>query len=761
MIQDPGCSPGCATLAREFSCSYIEEIPVVALALFMDHYMPERVVSHNPAIIAQSLSQRWRSSSRPLQTWADVDVPEGAPLDLIRRRWTKFPVDPTDIKQNEPEVYSAFEEIFDQIVACCTELEPGLRQRAVYFNEGDPGARQSLTRSVTKPDASIRILSPHGTFYGKLLYVRAVAIHLRKSGSDRLKNGQRVNWELLETLRAEPGRRFAFGMTVENTSVRLWHFNHEVMVVSSPFDFQKDYETFIDVLCRFAFAPFHQLGYDPTFIKGTHIDKDALQHDRVIIENKTYELFNVVANHCADAVVGRCSWVWDAVEVDSGTPVVVKDCWVEDDRLTEFDILKDIHQRIRAYDWKADCVAPCMAPLTSSGDPAVGRIDPHYHDDVDRTAYFVNIICGQKLFVDGQVDNTRSVMARGYQLPPTVSCDMYNLTPQPTEMQPGTHAIGTEGDESQDDTVYIPMRGVFDKGTKARAHHRLVMSRGTPLDKILDPRLAFRTLRDASYSIFIMHCIGYLHRDPSAPNILLTETGLGVLADLEYAIPLSQAGQPHIGRVGTPNYMAIEVVYNNYLQQPNHTPLPPLAEEDVSDVDITAFTAPSTTSTPWTRCELHDIESFFWIALWLLFRHTSSRHMPTAGANPILPGAEALSLSSPQDDYDLDAHRDMYNRMFPHAWKFTQFERRDILCVGSAYQRALSVLPPSFRKTALYFEYLRRALLEQYGKGSGRVISGSLWGMLYRLCANGARFMPEDSFVPLSTIAVHNNKSHT
>ncbi|KAI0666599.1 hypothetical protein C8Q78DRAFT_436910 [Trametes maxima] len=580
---------------------------------------------------------------------------------------------------------------------------------------------------------------------------------MKKSDSDRLKNGQQVNWELLETLRSEPGRRFAFGMTVENTSIRLWHLNHEVMVVSSPFDFQEDYETLIDVLSRFAFAPIHQLGYDPTFIKGTHVEEGASQHDRVIIENKTYELVNVVANHCSNTVIGRCSWVWDAVEVESGTAVVVKDFWVEEDRSTEFDILKDMHQRIRAYDWKANCVAPSKAPLTTSGDHASGRIDPHYDEDmIDRTAYFVNILGGEKLLVDGHVDNTRSVMARGYQFP-MVDCDMYRLTSQLAEQQGNSHTNGTE-DDIQDETTYRPMRRIFSKGTKALAHHRLVMARGTPLDKILNPRLAFWTLRDASYGLFIMHCIGYLHRDPSAPNILLTEAGIGALADLEYAIPISQAGQLHVGRMGTPNYKAIEVVYNNYLRQPNDTPLPPLTEYDDPDLDILTFTKPAMTSAPWTRCELHDIESFFWIALWLMFRHTSSRHVPAIDAVPTFPSAEAHSLPSPEGSYDLDAHHDMYNRIFPDAWNLVQFERRDILCVGSAYQRALTVLPPSFRKTALYFEYIRRALFEQYDKGAGRVVPGNLWDMLYRLCAHGVRLMPEDGFVPLSSITIRNEK---
>ncbi|KAI0666596.1 hypothetical protein C8Q78DRAFT_994696 [Trametes maxima] len=280
------------------------------------------------------------------------------------------------------------------------------------------------------------------------------------------------------------------------------------------------------------------------------------------------------------------------------------------------------------------------------------------------------------------------------------------------------------------------------------------MARGTPLDKILNPRLAFRTLRDASYGLFIMHCIGYLHRDPSAPNILLTEAGIGVLADLELGSFMS-AGWELLGTTWLSRSSTTTI------RQPNDIPLPPLTEDDDPDLDILAFTKPAMTSVPWTRCELHDVESFFLIALWLMFRHTSSRHVPVIDAVPTFPSAEAHTLPSPKDNYDLDAHHDMYNRIFPDAWNLAQFERRDILCVRSAYQRAFSVLPPSFRNTALYFEYIRRALFEQYDGGAGRVVPGNLWDLLHRLCANGASFMPEDNFGPLSSIAIGDGECRT
>ena len=40
-------------------------------------------------------------------------------------------------------------------------------------------------------------------------------------------------------MRMDPRRRFTLGMTFAETTVRLWHYNREVLVVSEAFDFNK------------------------------------------------------------------------------------------------------------------------------------------------------------------------------------------------------------------------------------------------------------------------------------------------------------------------------------------------------------------------------------------------------------------------------------------------------------------------------------------------------------------------------------------
>ena len=42
-----------------------------------------------------------------------------------------------------------------------------------------------------------------------------------------------------QTMRSDYTRRFVFGVTIHNTSVRMWHMNRESLIVSKIFDMNK------------------------------------------------------------------------------------------------------------------------------------------------------------------------------------------------------------------------------------------------------------------------------------------------------------------------------------------------------------------------------------------------------------------------------------------------------------------------------------------------------------------------------------------
>ncbi|KZO89837.1 hypothetical protein CALVIDRAFT_459959, partial [Calocera viscosa TUFC12733] len=77
-------------------------------------------------------------------------------------------------------------------------------------------------------------------------------------------NTEQCVWGLQNQLWVNPNRRFALAMTIENTSVRLWHANRAVVFVSEAFDLQKERQRLVHALASFAYGNHAQLGWDPT-----------------------------------------------------------------------------------------------------------------------------------------------------------------------------------------------------------------------------------------------------------------------------------------------------------------------------------------------------------------------------------------------------------------------------------------------------------------------------------------------------------------
>ncbi|PBL02171.1 hypothetical protein ARMGADRAFT_242215 [Armillaria gallica] len=88
-------------------------------------------------------------------------------------------------------------------------------------------------------------------------------------------------------LYADPCRRIMFGITIANTTVRLWYFSRAVVFVSSPFNFisfTQEHKHFIYYIISMSFGNLQDLGYDtsvvrPTFPINTSKKKYRVQYD--------------------------------------------------------------------------------------------------------------------------------------------------------------------------------------------------------------------------------------------------------------------------------------------------------------------------------------------------------------------------------------------------------------------------------------------------------------------------------------------------
>ncbi|KAL1686169.1 hypothetical protein GGG16DRAFT_105894, partial [Schizophyllum commune] len=240
--------------------------------------------------------------------------------------------------------------------------------------------------------------------------------------------------------------------------------------------------------------------------------------------------------------------------------------------------------------------------------------------------------------------------------------------------------------------------------------------------KLLDVRKAkstFSTVKDASYALFILHMMGYVYRDISSGNILQYR-GQGVLTDLEYVAPAA-ALQTHNMRVGTPDFTAIEVVDGEFLREPSikggiwsilcrtKDPAHDQASQDndSSSEDDDSYLEEdldthSESSPVWRFREAHDLESIYWLVLFILFGHR-----PT-GIDGLPP------------DHKPSAQLDRFNSMFPHYHFSTSIERIGIFKYDRHLVAALQVLAPEWRKT-------------------GKPPPPTAWFFVHEMCAAGER----------------------
>ncbi|KAL1762741.1 hypothetical protein FB107DRAFT_285183 [Schizophyllum commune] len=113
--------------------------------------------------------------------------------------------------------------------------------------------------------------------------------------------------------------------------------------------------------------------------------------------------------------------------------------------------------------------------------------------------------------------------------------------------------------------------------------------------------------------------VGYCHHDMSPFNILELD-GKGVLADFEYVTHISQLQARRGARMGTANFMAVEVMLGTHLIPKRvHAKSAATFRELAKNRQKKGIQQ----SDPWKYSPVHDLESVWWIALWLLGRHTS------------------------------------------------------------------------------------------------------------------------------------------
>ncbi|EJU02886.1 hypothetical protein DACRYDRAFT_106971 [Dacryopinax primogenitus] len=402
-----------------------------------------------------------------------------------------------------------------------------------------------------------------------------------------IKNTKQIIWDLQHMLWENVNRRFAVGMTIEQTEARLWVATRSAMLVSMGFDTQMERKRLFRTFAFFAFADQTALGLDPTM----RMPKGA-DFFLVNIDGKRYQVRKrPIADHRARALHGKGGDQRGLAIYDRAMKAIK-------------EIEKSRPEKLK------------LRP----GENAEN--------------YFVNISGDEEVMVNGVRDDTAGIMggkqfpkgtvwiktARGAQTGTDDTTGTLSPIVQNSDGGEGRKEMSLKG-KSREVPVsqHIPTHQVTLTGrtasaaTKApnpynlrqihhRVHYRTVMDNiGEPLHHIARLDIAFKALADVVQACKMMCIAGFNHRDLSAGNIIVdAKEERGRLSDLEFAKIHTSDGAGHHVRTGTPDFMAVEVLRGFYMFDPN--------EPEDGDKDF-----------PLRHNAGHDLESIFWIAIFMLY----------------------------------------------------------------------------------------------------------------------------------------------
>ncbi|KAL1760728.1 hypothetical protein FB107DRAFT_269774 [Schizophyllum commune] len=712
-----------ANLPKHF-VNEVGSVPQVPIDDFLKHFMPPQKLDRRDITKVSGMLSRNRREYGDVDEQVILERKEHAtqlgtkhaPYDKQHKDRSDYAQPSRQRGENEKTVYAALTDICDEVIACCAAVRDDLSPTTRLVSNGNTPLI-GLKHNCAPCDAFHYLIGDHDhelNIYDCVCNVQYKKIFDATNVQD---NNLKVIWDLTQIMRMDPRRRFTLGMTFAETTVRLWHYNREVLVVSEAFDFNKNFKILIDAYARLSFATMPELGFDPTITllppSPASVAAASQRQFRIAVGNMFYIATQVLADCCPKNGFGRCTRIFSAYKEggSAGKTFIIKDCWVEATRDTESTTLKLIEADILSFDWQKKCHPPLddvedLASYKSDRivDSLYGKLTPE-----ERTRFFVSMINGVEVAVDGRPDDTRDVIANGYVFPN--HRHMFCVASD-SVMQDGTKyistwqgTVGNEADLAQPREVV----GCFFRPIVQRKHHRLIMEKGLPLSQIKDANKVFSVVSDAAYGLFILHCIGWLHRDISADNILQMPNGRGVLADLEYT---KKASDPRTRsfRTGTPDFLAIEVAYRQYLN--------PASDDDDVLFRVQADATDGDSDTlPWRFRDTHDLESIWWLCLWLLFHHTKKRR--PAG-------------------YDLLAQSDACNELFPGVLKVTQ-RRRELLTEKQKLAVAMRTLPFDWAAALEgYLTAVRNILRNSYKpEKRGRPLHPGTWWMVHNMCMAG------------------------
>ncbi|GJE94402.1 hypothetical protein PsYK624_105710 [Phanerochaete sordida] len=583
--------------------------------------------------------------------------------------WTAFPEDgPRKSTYNEDDTFSSLPDVADAIAeayrAVCglTEANEGRTTRLV----AEPGKTPEHThrKSSSKPDGIFLLDGDNAN--GLLWNDTAACGEFKLVSSIKTLNDdvEKTMWSMHQIMRDDPRRRFAYSFTIEDCVMRLWFCNRSTYAVSEPFHWFTEPEYLVRFFVALMYCSETELGWDPTMerikVNGETQYKITV-HDAKTGQDLVYQTSELLSNVGTFNLRGRATRAWKAKLLAdgelTGSDVVIRDNWIDDDRPREADVVQRIIADVPDEESRA-ALANHTLHVLASGDVFIGTerdLTTTFELETDPTDPTGTRL---RMFAIPQVDEDAKAVDRKAATIRQLNSEVKNYHRNVYDL----HSIAEHRAEQY----------------SLKAHHRIVYEEVcVTLNAVKDLSEALWAIRAAALVLSIVHSAGWVHRDISAGNILILrsddpkKSATVKLADFEYAKkcdPTDQVSAAHDIRTGTDAFMSVEVAERGYRFVPSKLDTAesePLAStskpanrlldlgsertrgnRSVSSHDKKRMLEDAiVVSGPWRYNPLHDMESLWWLcALFVFDKHAIL--VPEPGKN--IPKADL----EPEDERD-------------------------------------------------------------------------------------------------------------
>ncbi|KAJ3768088.1 hypothetical protein FB446DRAFT_818059 [Lentinula raphanica] len=581
---------------------------------------------------------------------------ENDTIDKDNNRWSAFDVDPQEHSENEAKAFHGLTRIWKNVISAAKEVDGSLEQTFQLVISGHVHIHSDQDR-LCQPDAFIELFSKtqtttshthSGTSNAKqrkssedYTYVYDIANPYQFKKDDganqAIEDFNKVLFNMEQVLARDPCRRFTFGTTIENRTTRLWFLSRASLLRSASFDFMTDHRRLVHFIISLAFSSLRDLGWDTT-MSLSHVDSSSRRQYKIDVDGHQFTTMEVLSDSSADSPLGRATRIWKVKDC-AGHIRVLKDVWLETDRKEEHMILEDILESTKSIKSKRKL---------------------NFHAELEKRILKPMAHCRVPVYdktVKGQPDDTSAIMLRGYDLG---SANPVKLLPDKTSTQASPSSIthSMPGDRvyipcsssrladgpntnsehrnpsavcspqatleqvDQTDATDMAQRKVVTYAGHHRYHYRIVFEQCATT--IYDERNlgnVLTALLEVTKALWILYLAGWVHRDISGGNVYwFADTSMGLLGDFEYAVRQSE-GRHHDIRTGTPFFMAAEIMSNDYIYTVA-AELPPEKDTVSFSPQPEAKTSPPVVSEPelpFCYNPLHDLESIWWIIVYVLF----------------------------------------------------------------------------------------------------------------------------------------------